>query len=194
MLTKLKNYTWIPNKYLEFNTKNFLLRTLTVDDATKNHVSWLNNKKINKWLNSYWKKHTLETVKHFIMSQDHYNVFHLAIIDKKEKYHIGNFTIIVDHYHKTAETRVLIGEEKWWGKGVVIECRENIINWLFNELRMHKIYGQPALKNIAAIFNYQQQGYKCEAILKDHKLFSDNNRYDVGIFSLSINRWIKIKK
>ena len=41
------------------------------------------------------------------------------------------------------------------------------------------------LKNIAAVFNYQKQGYVCEAILKNHKVSKTNERYDVGIFSIT---------
>ena len=50
---------------------------------------------------------------------------------------------------------MLVGEK--WGKGVVIECRSCIIEWLFNEIKVYKIYGQPSFKNIAAVFNYQKK-------------------------------------
>ena len=184
-------YNWVPKVSLKLNTKNFLLRSLNLSDVNQNHISWLNDKKVNKWLNSNWKLHDSYSVRNFIQSQDHYNTFHLAIIDKKSSTHIGNFTILIDHHHKTAETRVVIGEKKWWGKGVVLECRECIINWLFEEINVYKIYGQPSLKNIAAVFNYQKQGYTCEAVLKDHKISLETKRYDVGIFSLTKDAWGK---
>ena len=188
-MNKVLTNNWVPHKSLQLFTKNFTLRSLGLKDANEKHISWLNDKETNAWLNSNWKKHNVNSVKKFILSQDNYNVFHLAIIENYSKSHIGNFTIIIDHYHKTAETRVLIGEKKWWGKGVVIECRSCIIEWLFNKIKVYKIYGQPSIKNIAAVFNYQKQGYVCEAILKNHKVSKTNERYDVGIFSITQKQW-----
>ena len=182
-------YEWKPNLGLKLNTTNFNLRSLRLNDDHNKHVSWSNNKDINKWLNSNWKKHSIDTVKDFIKTQDHFNIFHLGVFEKKNNEHIGNFSIFIDHHHKTAETRVLIGNKLWWGKGVVLECRSVIISWLFDIVKVYKIWGNPAMNNIAAVFNYQKQGYKCEAILKKHKISLDKKRYDVGIFSLTKEYW-----
>lgn len=180
---------WKPHVSLSLKTTNFYLQSLNIKDANKQHASWLNDKKVNAWLSSNWKNHDISTIKKFILTQDHYNTFHLGIFEAINKSHIGNFTILIDHYHKTAETRVLVGERNWWGKGVVIECRSSILEWLFNSIKVYKVYGQPSMKNIAAIFNYQKQGYECEAILKNHKTSLDKIRYDVGIFSLTKKNW-----
>ena len=180
---------WIPYKSLQLYTKNFTMRNLSLEDANKKHISWLNDEETNAWLNSNWKKHDLNSVKKFILSQDNYKIFHLAVLENKNKTHIGNFTIIIDHYHKTAETRVLIGEKKWWGKGVVIECRSCIIEWLFNKIEVYKIYGLNSIKNVAAVFNNQKLGYSCEAVLKNHKLSKTNERYDVAVFSITKKKW-----
>ena len=57
---------------------------------------------------------------------------------------------------------------------------------------MYIVYGYPAIKNIAAVFNYQKQGYECEAILKKNKVAKDRKRYDVGIFSITKDKWKKL--
>ena len=76
------------------------MRSLDLKDANEKYVSWLNDEETNAWLNSNWKKHNVNSVK-IILSQDNYNVFHLAIIENYSKSYIGNFTIIIDHYQNS---------------------------------------------------------------------------------------------
>ena len=168
-IAKMK-VSWTPHKKLIINTKRFFLRSLILKDATPLQQSWLNDKDTNKWLNSYYKKHSIKSIKSHIKSYDNYNNFHLGVFVNTSSAHIGNFSILVDHFHKIAEIRVLIGNKNWWGKDVVIECRREIINWLFLDLKMFKIFGSPVIDNVPAIFNYQKQGFTCECILKKHKL------------------------
>ena len=186
------NAHWIPHKELSIETENFKLKTFTGSEAGKKQVSWLNDKTVNKWLNSHHVEHTIDSLKEHISRYDNYNSFHLGIFHKKKNLHIGNFSIVVDHFHKTGEIRVLIGDKNWWGKGVVIECRTEIINWLFYDLNLFKIYGYTISNNVAALFNWQKQGFTCEAVLKKHKLSGNDKRSDVAIFVMYKEDW-KIK-
>ena len=182
---------WKHYKTLKIKTKDFSLLSLNENDITDLQVSWLKDKQVIRWLNSYYKKHTIQSLKEFVKKFDNYNSFHLGIFINDKKIQIGNFSILIDHFHKTAEIRVLVGNKDWWGKGVVLQCREAIIDWLFLELNLYKVYGSPLVKNIAAIFNYQKQGFECECILKNHKLTEYKERCDVAIFSLYREDWIK---
>lgn len=182
---------WEPNKYLELTTNNFFLRSINENDISEEQLLWLKDKQVNRWLNSYHKKHTVKSMKKYIKKFDNSNSFHLGIFLKNKKKQIGYFSILIDHFHKVAEIRVLIGEKKWWGKGVVLECRKAIIDWLFYDLKLYKIFGSPLVKNIAAVFNYQKQGFKCESILREHRLMNYSDRCDVAIFSIFRKDWIK---
>ena len=183
--------TWEPSKYLEIITNNFYLCSIKENDISEKQVLWLQDKEVNRWLNSYHKTHTVKSMQNYIRKFDNYNSFQLGIFLKCKKKQIGYFSILIDHFHKTAEIRVLIGEKEWWGKGVVLECRKAIIDWLFYDLKLYKIFGSPIVNNIAAVFNYQKQGFNCESILKEHKIVNYDKRCDVAIFSIFRKDWIK---
>jgi len=193
-LFKMKNkIIWIPKKKFIGVTNNYYFKSLKKKNATKKYLSWLKDKKITRYLNTGWKKHTIKTIKEYIKNHDNYNNFHVGIFEKQKGNHIGNFNINLDHFHKTATTNFMIGEKKLWGKGVVVECRALIIDWIFNELKFIKIYGTPFIDNFPMILNYQKQGFKCEGILKNHKFSNVRKRCDVAVFSL-FNKSINKKK
>ena len=50
MIKSLTN-KWVPYKSLQLFTNNFTMRSMRSKDANKKHVSWLNDKETNTWLN-----------------------------------------------------------------------------------------------------------------------------------------------
>ena len=65
------------------------------------------------------------------------------------------------------------------GKNIVIEARSAILDFLFDELKMHKVLGKPHGRNFSSIFNYKAMGFACEAVLREQMLAIDDDTTEV---------------
>ena len=148
------------------------------------YLSWLNDARITKFLNSHYKSHSIDSISKYISKHNSTNSFHLGIFTKSDSIHIGNYSIYLDLFHKVASTNVMIGNVEYWEKKVVLETRRRIINILFNHYKMYKIIGTPFATNYPAIYNYLAQGFTKECVLKEHKISHSGSRVDVVQFSL----------
>ena len=91
----------------------------------------------------------------------------------------------------TAETAVVIGEREQWGKNIVLEGRARLLDFLFDELSMHKVIGRPHGRNIGSIFNYKALGFQCEAVLREQsRAVTDDSRLDQLVFGLLRDEWL----
>lgn len=167
-----------------FTTDRFYLRPLVESDATNKYLSWLNNNKITFFLNSHYKKNSIESIVNYINKHNSIDSFHIGIFTKDSDIHIGNYSIYLDLYHLVASTNVMIGDTNFWEKKVVLETRAKIIDILFCEYNMHKIIGTPFATNYAAIYNYLAQGFVKEGVLKGHKISPSGERVDIVQFAL----------
>lgn len=98
--------------------------------------------------------------------------------------------MICDPVHRCGETSVVIGDQAYWGKNVVIEARTALLNFLFDRVGLHKILGRPHGRNFSSIFNYKAQGFRCEGILKEQmRSIKDGERLDQLIFGITKKEW-----
>ena len=65
-----------------FTTDRFYLRPLVESDATNKYLSWLNNNKITFFLNSHYKKNSIESIVNYINKHNSIDSFHIGIFTK----------------------------------------------------------------------------------------------------------------
>ena len=133
--------TWETGTLLELETERLTLRTMAREDVTDEFVSWLADPEVMQGLNLPRQRLTRVQAVRWVLGYDNRNRFFLGI-HLQEVGLIGFFTVNCDPKHMTAETAVVIGEREHWGKDIVLEGRARLLDFLFDELSMHKVIEQ----------------------------------------------------
>ena len=182
--------SWAPGALLELKTERFVIRTMTREDVTDHFISWLADPEVMLGLNLPRRRLSRPQAVRYVLGHDNRTKFCLAICLNPDGPQIGFFIVNCDLRHKFAETSVVIGDRDFWGKNVVIETRSALLDFLFDQMNMHKVLGRPHGRNFSSIFNYKAMGFKCEAILREQMCsIQDENRLDQLVFGMLRDEW-----
>lgn len=148
-------------KNISIRSERFLLRTITVEDATVTYLSWLQNGNSNKFISSASPDMEMEDLREFIVDRNEKDdVIFLAIIDPTNGTHIGNIkyepVVSSEGY---ALMGILIGDEDYRGKNVAGEVIISSANWLKENLDIRMIWLGVHVENLPAIKAYQKIGF-----------------------------------
>lgn len=148
--------------------EDIILRSILESD-TENVLRWRNSEFVKKNFN-YQKEITEEDHKNWLLSKVDTGLVHQFIIfDVQLKKDIGSVYIKdVDRINNRAEYGVFLGEREVIGKGIGTTVTRAMIQYAFEDLRLHRLYLQVHKGNSGAIKCYEKAGFLREAILKDH--------------------------
>ena len=174
---------------LRIEGKTIFLRRLTEEDVSDDYVRWMNDPDINQYLECRFYTHTIQNTRDFIRSVTNDNNYQFGIFFKETGKHIGNIKIgSINQYHRYADVGFLIGEKKYWGKGIATEAIGLVSDFAFNTLKLHKLWGGAYSSNIGSIKaflknGYQQEGakknqYLCHGVYVDDILLGKVNPYE----------------
>jgi len=155
---------------VNLDSNRLQLRELMVSDVTGDYVSWLNDPKINQYLESRFSKYTLKDVQEFVRetNQKSSNIL-FGIFIKKSMKHIGNIKIgPINHNHKTAPIGILIGDKNEWGNGYASEAIKIVTQFGFDKLNLVKIYAGCYESNIGSKKAFKKAGYEVEGFFRSH--------------------------
>ncbi len=100
------------------------------------------------------------------------------IIERKEGTPIGRiFYEYLDIKHRRAEVGMQIGEKEYWGRGYGTDAMITFLDYLFNELGLHRVYLRLQSYNTRALKCYEKCGFTQEGILR-HNSFTRGEYYD----------------
>lgn len=151
-----------------------ILRGITKED-TNNIVRWRNNPNVlrmflnqvplteamhNNWMNT--KVASGEVVQFIIVS------------DKKD---VGSvFIRDIDHYNKTGEFGIFIGEDDQRGKGVGSAAITQILAYAFSNLMLNTVSLRVLEENVRAINSYLKAGFKKKNYSEDIEINGEIKR------------------
>ena len=101
------------------------LRPLVPEDATARYLKWMHDPEVVRYLEARFASHSIESLRAFISDQSaRDDTLLLAIIAvDDDALHVGNIKVGPrDPHHGTADLGLLIGERRWWGKGLGSEA------------------------------------------------------------------------
>ncbi|MEO8761157.1 MAG: GNAT family protein [Bacteroidia bacterium] len=156
------------------NKNQIFLRELTHTDVNENYISWFRNNDVTSFLEVDGKTLTTKMVTDYIdlgiKSEDYYMY---AICLKEENKHIGNLKVgPINKKHKIADLVCVIGDHKYWGKGIATQAISIGNELAFEKHDIRKLHGQIYEDNIGSIKAYCKAGWIIEGVIKD--------RYIVG--------------
>lgn len=171
-----------------FDVEKTEIRQLTVDDVTDEYVSWLNNPKINRFLEiRHQVPFFLDDVKNFVdhcldIKRHHYGIF---VAGK----HVGNLSCsYYDHNYKWLDISNLIGDEKYQKTQLGKFCLFNMLDYLFAQEKFHRIAAGTYSNHFAGITLLTNLGFKKEGVLREAAVES-GNRVDTLKFSIIKREW-----
>lgn len=100
------------------------------------------------------------------------------VIEVEEGTSIGR--IFYDHLdteHQRTEIGILIGQKEYWGGGYGTDAVIAFLDYLFNELGLHRVYLRLQSYNARALKSYQKCGFTQEGILR-HNTFTRGEYHD----------------
>ncbi len=147
--------------------KNIAFRPITEAD-TENILRWRNSDLVVPFFN-YQKEVTKED--HFCWIEEKVKtgeVYQFIIHDGLIDADVGTVYIQnIDRINSKAEYGIFIGEREALGHGIGTTAAKFMIDFAFNELKLHRIYLQVHSDNERAIRSYEKAGFKQEARLVD---------------------------
>lgn len=147
-------------KFKKIYSKNYILDNFKLADVNLKYFNWFKNKEIKKnIINSNFnnvndlKKFIL---KNYLNKKDNFFIK----IQTLNKHHIGNIRIHNINLKKSsAFLGILIGDKKFWNKGVAQEVIHQISKYLFKDFRIEKIFLGVDNKNKNAVGAYLKTGF-----------------------------------
>jgi len=144
------------------------LRPIALADVTETYVGWLNDPKVNQYLESRFTRHTLGSVREYvsgILGSEENRFF--AICLKQGNRHVGNIKLGNIHsHHRSADIGLFIGDAEAWGKGYGSEAIGLLTEFAFGELDLRKLIAGCYAKNLASIAAFEKRGWRREGLLR----------------------------
>lgn len=174
--------------------KKIILSPLSAKDISEDYISWFNDKEVCRdnshavFPNTY--KKTIAYLKSIESSKTD---FVFSIKWKKNKHHIGNVSLQnINWVNRSAEIAIIIGNKKYWNKGIGSEAYSLILQYGFGTLNLNRISSGQTLTNAGMIKVCEKNGMKKEGILRE-ALYKEGKYLDAVIFSILKKEYEKIK-
>lgn len=153
-------------------TKRLILRTLDTEDIGERYVGWLNDSRINRFLEVRLVTQTLDSTRDFVARMnDSPNNLLLGMFLKPNRTHIGNIKLgSIDHHHRRGDIGILIGDHSQWGKGFATEAIVAVTEYAMGPMGLHKLVAGYYSDNVASGRAFLKAGFAEEARLRDHWL------------------------
>ena len=173
------------------------LRVLQERDVTKKYVRWMNDYDIVKFTEQRFKRHTYSNIKNFVRKKNKskndflFGIFLKQNSNKDKIYqmteeHIGNIKLgRINFTNKTADVSYIIGEKKYWGKGIATLAVKEIIKIASQKYKLKKLQGGCWKINIGSRKVFERNKFIKEGVLKSH-IIHGNKRYDNLIYGLKL--------
>ncbi len=157
-----------------------VLKELESTDVTQQHVDWLNNPKVNQYLESRFILQDKYTVKEFVENckqSDLCFLFGVFTVDSMK--HIGNIKLgPINLNHNYAEIGIMIGDMDAWGMGFASKAISMVTHFGFYQLKLFKISAGCYENNVGSKKAFEKSGYQVEGLLAN-QVESTNGREGV---------------
>ncbi len=146
------------------------LRAISDEFVSKDYITWLNDPKVNKYLEVRHIESTLETQRRFINEVNKYTDGIIYGIFCEEVF-IGTIKVgPVSFKYLTAEVGLLIGNSNYWGRGIATEAIELMSEKARQVFGLRKLTAGAYDANLGSIKAFLANGFSIEGRLKSHVL------------------------
>lgn len=172
--------------------KGYYGMKLTKEMVSERYLSWLNDRDVTRYTSAYKAKHSIETIKKYVVECNEKNDIELYGLFSPSKEHIGNVRIMIDKRNKTFDGGYIIGEKNYWGTEAGEHAICLILELGFINFNLRKHFGGIAKTNFNARFTAKKVGLKEYAIQKERNII-EGNLIDTVLVEISSKEW-KIRR
>ena len=168
------------------------LRPLTVADVSPAYLEWLCDPEVNRHLEVRFSIPSFAELKDYVRGFNLETRFLFGIFanEQREPLHIGNFSIEINPYHRTASFGYLIGDKRYWGTPAATEAIVLFLSFAFEVHHLRKVWGGAYDSNFGSVFNFHRFGFNREGVLREQNIDGDEP-VDALIFGLLREEWVK---
>lgn len=154
----------------KIETVDLVLRELVEDDATNEYVDWLNDKDVNRYLETRHVSQTLQSCRDFISSCNADPGSYLfGIFLKSNGRHIGNVKIgFVNKIYSRGQLSLFIGDKDCWNKGYATQVVRAMTSYAIGDLKLKKVEAGCYEDNLGSLRVFLKVGYVVEGFMRSH--------------------------
>lgn len=170
-----------------YQGKQVYLRPITdSEEDTNNIIRWRNSDTVRPYF-IYQKPFTVEGHKNWLETEIFAGKGFQFMVHRKEDDKPIGCTYLRDYdaNARKAEYGVFLGEADERGKGIGKEALMLTLQFVFEDLKLHKVYARAFADNMPSIQCFLKCGFEQEAYLKDEEYV--NGRYRDIVFLAKIN-------
>ena len=150
------------------------LRPLERADLNERYLGWLNDPEVTKYLETGAFPTTMADLEKFYASvTGSPSEVIFAVVDRGTDEHIGNVKLgPINWVHRRSMFGIMIGDKRFWGKGVGEEVTRLMVEYGFQRLNLHRIGLVVFEEHESAVRCYQNVGFQLEGKLRE-QMFQD---------------------
>lgn len=160
-----------PTSHFKGDTVELFL--LEASGVTHDYVDWLNDPETNRYLESRFFPHTLDSTLQFVercLTCSSTLLLGIRSIDLLGK-HVGNIKVgNIDMHHGLGEIGILIGDKSAWGKGIASQAIRLMINVARDQLGLRKLTAGCYASNVGSKKAFLKAGFIIAGERKAHFL------------------------
>lgn len=171
-----------------WRTDRIELFPLVPEDVGAAYVGWLNDPTVNRFLESRFEHHTLDSTRAFVQSCVGSGRSLLLGIRALEfgGRHVGNIKLgPIDTRHGLGEVGILIGDAAARGRGLACSAIASLADIARDELGLRKLTAGCYAGNVASMRTFGRAGFEIEGRRRDH-FMRDGQPEDLVL----MGRWI----
>lgn len=150
------------------------LREVRSTDVTERYYRWMNDPDVNQYLETRFVPRSLENIASFVRQMDGKDDEpFFAICDLQTDEHIGNIKIgPINWRHRHADVSLLIGEKRFWGKGIASEAIALVTRIGFEYLNLNRLKAGCYSQNEGSARAFEKCGWHREGLMRGHFLLN----------------------
>lgn len=150
------------------------IQELQANEISDNYIQWMNDQEINQYLESRFNTYTKKDLIDFVQKQFESDYNYLFGIYTQENIHIGNIKIGgIDPIHKRGSIGLVIGKKEFWGQGIATQALNLLLEFVFNELQLHKVTAGMYRNNTGSYKLFKNAGFLEVGYYKEHSFYND---------------------
>lgn len=165
--------------------RRIYLREVRDMDVNEQYYSWLNDPKINQYLETRFIPQSLDGIRNFVRNKSGSNdepFFAICLLENGQ--HIGNIKLgPINWIHRRADISFFIGVKDLWGQGFAAEAISLVSFYAFNIIGLNKLKAGAYADNLASIKALEKSGFEQEGYFKG-EAFCEGREMNVAVFGL----------
>jgi RimJ/RimL family protein N-acetyltransferase len=152
------------------------LFVLKEEHVNADYVRWLNDRRVNRYLESRFSVHTIESTLGFVRAclQSPVDLLFGIRDHELDGRHVGNIKLgPIDRHHGLGEVGLLIGEPESWGRGLASAAISRVGDIASAQLRLRKLTAGCYASNIGSKKAFLRAGFEIEGTRREHFVLDD---------------------